>query len=342
MTLMARPHRLPSAGPATRRRGAVYVVVLGVSMIVAIIGVSALMLTRVELRAAVADEQAVSARFAALSGLELGLLWLRDDPDWRTTYTHDAWTSPMAIEGVTYRFKAVDEGDGDLADDVDDPVRLYCRADVEQAVRIFSTEFRPDTSAGATGNLLLNPDFEDGTDPWTGLGGCQVLLDAAQPHGGDRSLWVRNRGGSWDGPRQEDLAERLENGVTYDTECWVRLKNYSEPVHLRLYLGTAYGWFYAPISTVNAGTSWTKLSGSVNLSLPFDIHEAYWKVETAWSNQEFWVDDAVLVEHDTLIIIPLLPVPGTCRREILATPAPADVAETPKPVGGLSPTPVSK
>lgn len=120
------------------RRGSAYVSVLGVSTIVALIGVTSLLASRVELRITRQEEAAVQAAVSAPSLIEVALLRLDGDPNWRTTYTSGDWTANETVGGVTYNFSLVDEKDGDLANDASQPVRLYAKATVGDAVRTYS------------------------------------------------------------------------------------------------------------------------------------------------------------------------------------------------------------
>lgn len=126
-----------------RRRGGAYIAVMGVSVIVTVIGLSALLATRVEFRAVRLNEAATSARFAVASGMELGILRISADADWRNTYVHDEWTSEEDILGAACRFKLVDEQDGDLANDPSQPARFYAKATVSEAVRMYSVLLEP-------------------------------------------------------------------------------------------------------------------------------------------------------------------------------------------------------
>ncbi len=134
-----------------RRRGSAYISLLGVSMIVTVIGLSALLGTRVELRTAGLTEAATQARYSAASGLELVLLRIATDPKWRTTYSNDTWTAEETILDVAFSFKLVDEQDGDLANDLTQPVRLFAKAIVGDAVRIYSVLLEAE---GAEGEII--------------------------------------------------------------------------------------------------------------------------------------------------------------------------------------------
>lgn len=106
-------------------------------MMVAVIGMSAIALTRVQTRIANANRDVTKARFYSQSLIDVVLLRLAGNANWRNTYTDDTWSTAETVGDVTLQFKLVDE-DGDLADDAADPVRLYAKATVGQAVRIVS------------------------------------------------------------------------------------------------------------------------------------------------------------------------------------------------------------
>ncbi|MHC4799566.1 MAG: hypothetical protein ACYTF1_23275, partial [Planctomycetota bacterium] len=87
---------------------------------------------------------AVKARFYAQSAVELGLSLIEMIPNWRNAFVNDVWNSELPIEEGTYSLKIVDELDANLADDSAQPVRLYAKATVGQAVRIYSVQLQLD------------------------------------------------------------------------------------------------------------------------------------------------------------------------------------------------------
>ncbi len=76
---------------AARRRGAVYVFVLSVSLLVTVIGIGGLYHVRVETMRSVAASEGVRARLLARSAIELGLLIIRTDDTWRTKLGAGTW-----------------------------------------------------------------------------------------------------------------------------------------------------------------------------------------------------------------------------------------------------------
>ena len=121
-----------------RRSGSTFLLVLGVSMLVTIIGLSSLLVGRLRLRVAALNERTIQADGAASSMVELALLRIANDRFWRTTYTHDTWTAGETIDDITYSFKLVDEQDGDLTTGTADSVRLLGKATVGGVVRMYS------------------------------------------------------------------------------------------------------------------------------------------------------------------------------------------------------------
>jgi hypothetical protein len=142
---------------APRRRspqiGAVYVAVLGVSMIVALIGLAALHLGRVETDVLSGAEQINYAELMAQSAVELALTRINADANWRTTYASGVenpsatWTT-LGLGGV--RFALVD-ADGNLADDANDSVTLRGIGRYGEAVQVASVALQP---GGAALNCL--------------------------------------------------------------------------------------------------------------------------------------------------------------------------------------------
>ncbi|KPK38008.1 MAG: hypothetical protein AMJ65_13465 [Phycisphaerae bacterium SG8_4] len=290
------------------RKGSVYVYVLSVALLITGIGLSSLWAMRVQRRVAGVGEAVVQARVAAGSFLDVALLRIANNPSWRSAYTHDVWVANETVHNVSYTFKLVDEQDADLANDDTQLARLYAKATVGDAVRIYSVLLRPDDATG--GNLLSNGDMENGLTPWSSME-CDLDIDANEPHGGAACLWVNNRGGQWDGPRQ-DIAGQIIEGTTYDVRLWVKLKDFSENVRLVLWMDTSLDYYPVYYAQQSVGTTWTQVGGIVAPTWEGELLAAYWEVETAWSSQEYKIDDAIMRPPRSASV-----VPGSWRREVL-------------------------
>jgi hypothetical protein len=315
------PLQTKSRRPSARRRGSAYLLVLSTSMIVAVVGIAAVLALRLQRQVAEADTATVEARFATESVLDLAIFRLRGDVTWRAKYANDTWTDKETVSlqthTATYRFKLVDEGDGDLADDPTDPVRLYVEAAVGNAARLYSVLLQAEQ--GDSVNLLTNADMESGTTDWTGRGYCDLESRSDAPHGGAACIWVKGRDGVWAGPNQ-DVTAVLKSGTTYYAEAWVRMKDAPDDVKITLYTNsTGSGSQWDSITVPNVDTEWTKVSGTITPSWGGTLNSAYWRVETRWTMKEFGVDDAMLVEGlgPPGIAPEMIPVAGTWRQEVL-------------------------
>ncbi len=108
----------------SNRRGSVYILILSASMLVAIIGISALTTARIQHRAAAGTDDLAEARLYARSALEIAVHNISQDPNWRTTYGNTNWPKNQAIGNGIYSIEAVDPEDGDVTTGSLDPVEL--------------------------------------------------------------------------------------------------------------------------------------------------------------------------------------------------------------------------
>ncbi|MEK7731055.1 MAG: hypothetical protein AAB363_04285 [Planctomycetota bacterium] len=107
-----------------RRRGSLYVAVLGSTMVITVIGISALMLARVERSSVVGTADLSAARFYAQSAIEMGQHKIRQDSNWRTTYTSGAWETDRTIGSGKYTLEGIDPVDGNLNNSAADSLLL--------------------------------------------------------------------------------------------------------------------------------------------------------------------------------------------------------------------------
>lgn len=121
-----------------RRRGTVYVMVLVTAMLTMVIGLSGLLVMRVERRSANLTNNAGQARNLAIAAVDRGLYEIAADNNWRTNHTHDVWTNPLPLGEGTVQFKFVDQTDGVLSDSDSDPVNVIGRGEIGQSIIMFS------------------------------------------------------------------------------------------------------------------------------------------------------------------------------------------------------------
>ncbi len=298
-----------------RRRASVYIALLGVSMVVTVIGLSALTAARIQRYAAEATNDIAEARFYAQSATDLALFRISGDPQWRYRYSNDVWTTDQAIGRGTFSFKLVDELDGSLTNDPGQPVRLYAMGCVGDAVRIHSVLLE----SGEIVNLLSNPAMENGTVDWfPAWGCCTIASDPSDPHSGAASIAVTSRWASWAGPAQ-DLTAKITSGTTYRTEVWARMVSGNAPVCIAIYTNSSgSGQSWAQIqAAISVGTEWTKVEGTVTPTWSGDLSEAKWYVKTTSGTADFNIDDALFVESDAGDPAAMKPVPGSWQRVTL-------------------------
>jgi hypothetical protein len=103
--------------PARRspsRRGSAYLLVLAVATIVATLGLGAMLAVRAQARAAGALGGAAQTRYYALSGIDLGRLWISQDALWRAHRDEGVWAT-TAIGSGSVKLEASDPMASDLA-----------------------------------------------------------------------------------------------------------------------------------------------------------------------------------------------------------------------------------
>jgi hypothetical protein len=172
------------------RAGAVYVAVLGVTMIVALIGLAAIHLGRVETDVLSGAEQVNYAELLAQSAVELGLTRINADANWRSTYASGVenpsptWTT-LGLGGI--RFALVD-ADGNLADDPNDSVLLRGIGRYGESVQVASVALQP---GGAALNCLDAAIHSGGFFGYSANVSCAHVVSS--------NAFIANSGGTIDG-----------------------------------------------------------------------------------------------------------------------------------------------
>jgi hypothetical protein len=112
---------LPSHHRA-RRTGGVYIAVLGTSLVVALLAMAALTGQRIQNRALTASADIRQAQLNAHAAVELALLTMHDDANWRTSQPHGRWFSDRGTAAGTCSLDVTDPVDSNLANNAEDPV----------------------------------------------------------------------------------------------------------------------------------------------------------------------------------------------------------------------------
>jgi Carbohydrate binding domain len=122
-----------------RRAGGVYIAVLATALVVALLGISALVGQRLQNRLVVTSSAMRQAQLNANTAVELGLLTMKQDPNWRTTYTNGNWFVNRSTGTGTCTLNVTDPIDGNLANGPGDPVVVLgigFSGDAEQRMRV--------------------------------------------------------------------------------------------------------------------------------------------------------------------------------------------------------------
>ena len=106
------------------RRGGIYIAVLGTAMIVAVLGMSALIGQRLQNRMIMTSGDVRQAQLNANTAIELGLLMMKNDTSWRTNNASGNWFVNRGTNAGTCTLNVTDPIDGNLSNNPDDPVVL--------------------------------------------------------------------------------------------------------------------------------------------------------------------------------------------------------------------------
>jgi hypothetical protein len=120
------------------RRGSAYVLVLAVAMIVTVIGVSGILVARVNVQTVRRGADAREAEVLALAAVELALAVVETKPSWRTDLTHGVPVDAIPLGRGLITYWLEDEADGDLGNGDFDAVRVYGQGRIDETVRIHS------------------------------------------------------------------------------------------------------------------------------------------------------------------------------------------------------------
>ena len=150
-----------------RRPGGIYLAVLATAMVVALLGMTAMIGQRLQNRMLVASTSIRQAQFNASAAVELGLLAMKQDTSWRTTYASGTVFTNRSTNSGTCSLTIADPADGNISNSADDPIVLTgigYSADAQQRVQV-TVEARKTPlsclrSAVATGgNITLSSDI---------------------------------------------------------------------------------------------------------------------------------------------------------------------------------------
>jgi hypothetical protein len=111
-----------------RRRGGIYVAVLGAGMLITLIGLTSLAAMRIERLAFATAADGQQARLHAQSAVEIAAQWVSDDPSWRATRSSGTWITDLAMDGSRMTVEGLDPIDGNFLNRPTDPLVLRATA----------------------------------------------------------------------------------------------------------------------------------------------------------------------------------------------------------------------
>lgn len=290
------------------RLGSVYLLVLGVSMVIVMIGVSVSHLARIQSSSRTLSEQATKAELAAKSAIEITLKRIRLDSDWRSNKTSGVWSSPAETIGDAKFVSVLQDSDGDLADDADDHATLTVKASVGGAMRMLSVRLEREPVAT---NLLTNSNFESGTSPWA-ASLCTISTESGTSPTGDDALLATLRLTSLAGPTQ-DVTAQIKSDTSYTVSGWVRVSGATRNMRARIRISTASltvndttGWVLVPADT------WTRFEDTLTPSWTGTLVSATLSFETDAGSEDLRFDNLQLRATREMRV-----AAGTWKREVL-------------------------
>lgn len=131
-----------------RQRGTAYVLVLGIVSLLVVMGLASALLVRGNIERSQLEQDQAKARLLALSYLDIRHSQIDGFTAWRDFVEDGEWDAEYTLGDGWVQSRYVDEIDGNINNSGGrtQPFRLYVRAGVGDAVRIYSQEFVPDES----------------------------------------------------------------------------------------------------------------------------------------------------------------------------------------------------
>lgn len=165
-----------------RRQGSIYVVVLGASLMVAMLGLAALIGQRIQNRMLTSSAGVRQAQLNAQAAVEFALLTMKTDANWRTNQTNGVWFTGRNIGVGTCSLSVTDPVDANLADDANEPVAIRGIGYADKAEQRFDITadprrppadvLRASASAGGSVSGQSSLDWVGITSTYTGATGA--------------------------------------------------------------------------------------------------------------------------------------------------------------------------
>jgi hypothetical protein len=312
-TPLAMSSTVPARGSAgrspRRRRGTAYLLVLIVSMLVLVIGLSALLNAQARGRVSGSVADQMIARVLAISAVDLAVYELAHDSNWRATYASGEWQPKRNIDGEdSVTFRLVDEDDGDLLGGTLLPVRLHGLGESHDAIQVCSVLI------GATGpNLIDNNDIESGLEKWDPYNGSSIVQETTNAYAGAASAKVNFRPAATSGIEQSVKGE-VVSGASYYCEVWIRPNVFDQDMRIRIdMMNDAAVSSSTYFDQAAPGNTWTLVQGVLTPTWTGSLVAADWRVETVTGTSSYVIDE---VRLEMILAQPEV-IEGSWRQEIL-------------------------
>lgn len=138
---------------SVRHRGSVYIATLSVSMLMTVIGLSTLMVQRIDNRKAMIKSDSEQATILAAAAIEHALSEINSNPTFRSAYVHDVPIPPHSFSGGTFEWRLRDDEDQDLGNNEEDPVTVIGTGKFKGATRKYEIKL---TKQGGSGLDILS------------------------------------------------------------------------------------------------------------------------------------------------------------------------------------------
>jgi|GEM_PF-5235652 len=149
------------------RRGSVYLAVTGTSILVSLIGFTALHLSRLELRTTTARNESNYARQLAHTGVEFALARIEwEGAFWRSTHSHGVEvTATPAGTSQSVAYRLLDNGDSDLNNDSTNPVEIQGIGRYRSATYVYSVTYAPSVTPEDLVSEQVLKNYYSGASP---------------------------------------------------------------------------------------------------------------------------------------------------------------------------------
>lgn len=137
-----------------RRRGGIYIAVLGVAVFVTATGVGLMYATRLQGAADAAIADTAQARLCAEAGVDAVTQYITSNANWRTR-AQGTWLAAAPLGSGTTTVQVTDPFDGNLSDDATQPILITSRGMKGSATHILEVEATPRGAAVSSLSVAL-------------------------------------------------------------------------------------------------------------------------------------------------------------------------------------------